>query len=280
MSEKNFCPICYENIQEDQCFKTKCDHIFHKSCIKNWIDTQNNTDDNKIKDILCPYCRTVIDCFIIKLENDYKNTYYKTKNIERKALFNNYSVNELQDQSPKGWVDYKKILFPIYKIKYDHEDVYISSFLRSYLLYSNDDKINFQKKIDFNGKKYYDIDNLQIKGFFNKNAFNICFEWTIQVLHELKHIYNISYHQCYNTLINDLVIYSMKKLNLEFKKSLYQGLYTCAMYNVVNLFNKKNISLNIFIEYTDNTYVKSELEEINKVQQDYLKKEITLLCKN
>lgn len=281
---ENLCPICYENIQENEYYTTKCNHSFHKSCIKNWIDTQNDKiiDDDETKVILCPYCRTIIDCFIIKLENDFENTHYKTKNIKRKScIVNNISVpfinKQLQDQFPKAWFDYKKILFPIYKLKFENEDVYISAFLRTYLLYSNENNINFIKKKDFNGKKYYDIENLQIKGLFNKNAFVICFEWTIQVLHELKHIYHINYQQYYNTLINDLVIYSMIKLKLELKKSIYQGLYTCAMYNVINLFNKKKILLNIFIEYTDNTYVEEELKEINKVQQDYLKNEIILL---
>jgi len=41
------CPICITT-ESDLFIKTKCNHIFHKSCIDKWLNI-NST---------CPYCRT------------------------------------------------------------------------------------------------------------------------------------------------------------------------------------------------------------------------------
>ena len=49
------CPICYETtcpISGDF-VKTKCNHIFHGTCLKKWIENQQ-TNEQKT----CPYCRS------------------------------------------------------------------------------------------------------------------------------------------------------------------------------------------------------------------------------
>ena len=52
MSQESFCSICIKSIdQEKTFFELKCGHIFHLSCIIEWIKKQNT----------CPNCRIPID---------------------------------------------------------------------------------------------------------------------------------------------------------------------------------------------------------------------------
>jgi hypothetical protein len=43
------CPICYENISDNN-YKTICNHNFHKDCFNNWLVYNQS----------CPLCRTII----------------------------------------------------------------------------------------------------------------------------------------------------------------------------------------------------------------------------
>jgi hypothetical protein len=50
-SEQDTCSICLNNFNTNASFLNKCHHIFHKSCLEEWLN-YNNT---------CPLCRTFID---------------------------------------------------------------------------------------------------------------------------------------------------------------------------------------------------------------------------
>jgi len=45
---QDVCPICLENLNENNTIKTTCNHIFHKSCLETWNHN-------------CPLCRS--ECF-------------------------------------------------------------------------------------------------------------------------------------------------------------------------------------------------------------------------
>ena len=51
------CAICLEEINT-KCVKLKCNHVFHKNCIKKWIDETRKTGNNF--DMNCPLCKTNI----------------------------------------------------------------------------------------------------------------------------------------------------------------------------------------------------------------------------
>ena len=45
------CSICLDYIKsENESIKTECNHIFHKTCLKTWLEYGNN----------CPYCRHIL----------------------------------------------------------------------------------------------------------------------------------------------------------------------------------------------------------------------------
>ena len=53
INEINECLICIENFEENnEITKIKCNHIFHKECIKKWLCNESNK---------CPICRIEID---------------------------------------------------------------------------------------------------------------------------------------------------------------------------------------------------------------------------
>lgn len=49
VSAKN-CPVCFDDIDNDNGVDTLCGHTFHRKCIRVWLDTHTT----------CPMCRTHI----------------------------------------------------------------------------------------------------------------------------------------------------------------------------------------------------------------------------
>ena len=80
----DICSICLNTLNHNL-VKTKCNHIFHKECINNWLNV------SIIKN--CAYCRT-----------DLKNEYYQEKpNIN--IPFNMFP----EDRNPSGTVNWNRI---------------------------------------------------------------------------------------------------------------------------------------------------------------------------
>ena len=59
------CSICLEKMEKDTYYKTECNHVFHKECLKNWIQINN-------KNLNCHECYLLRRCF---------NTINNNKNI-------------------------------------------------------------------------------------------------------------------------------------------------------------------------------------------------------
>ena len=60
------CDICQEDLLEEKIntYKTECNHIFHKECIKSWINTLNNKNELST----CPMCRYDLQIKFIKFK--------------------------------------------------------------------------------------------------------------------------------------------------------------------------------------------------------------------
>lgn len=295
------CPICYDKInlvsknkekKENKLdfYKTNCNHRFHKSCFKEWVNNLSLSN----KKYTCPICREKVNISLIIKHNELINKVYKTKNIKRKTkliddTYVSFIYKTLQDQIPKAWIDFNKkdSLLPLYQLNFNSENTYISAYFRCYLLYSNKiEEIKTFDVYDFNGNKYLDLDERKYKitDTFIKPVFLICFEWCIEVLHALKYYYSFNYQQYYNTILNDLAIYTILNLNYCDRKGMYQAVYVSAMYNVIQFFNNQDNEENNnlpdvykFIYMTDFTYNVQQLKPIISFQKDYLDKNILLL---
>ena len=69
---KPTCSICLDEIDFKDGLKIRsCGHIFHKDCIKEWVDKRNN----------CPMCRTVVKRKFDIYEKRYKGFYKSQKRI-------------------------------------------------------------------------------------------------------------------------------------------------------------------------------------------------------
>jgi hypothetical protein len=52
-TEEN-CSICLDPLNNTEVYKTKCSHIFHLECIKNYVNS------NQFNEVKCPNCRELI----------------------------------------------------------------------------------------------------------------------------------------------------------------------------------------------------------------------------
>ena len=241
------CPICYDEINNDSKYVTSCNHIFHKNCIDDWIIISDSLE--------CPYCRNMLSITCINNKNTFQNKIYSTKNICRKTciinkIFVSFINKQLQDQIPKAWIRYEnKTCNPLYQLEFNSENIYITSFLRSYLILTDrKDNINIIEKIDFLNQKYYDLDDYCILiGIFNNYMFNIVFNWCYDVLCEIRNRYNILYHQFYNTILHDLSLNTMINMRFDCSKNMFQAIYTCSMYTLIHQFNPDKKKRNYLI---------------------------------
>lgn len=291
------CPICYDKINLSNneelidYYKTNCNHRFHKSCFKEWVNSLSLSN----KKYTCPICREIVNISLIINHNELINKVYKTKNIKRKTkliddTYVSFIYKTLQDQIPKAWINFNKnsSLLPLYQLNFNSENTYISAYFRCYLLYSNKiEDIKSNDVYDFNGNKYLDLDvvNYKITNTFTKIIFNICLDWCIKVLHLLKNYYSFNYNQYYITILNDLAIYTILNLENCDNKTMYQAAYTSAMYNIIQFFNnQEQYNNNLpdvykFVYMTDFTYTVDQLKPIISFQKEYLDKNILLLTK-
>jgi hypothetical protein len=57
VEQDNECSICYDPMNRANSVKTQCKHIFHKTCLHDWANTQKKKE--KFQDVqTCPMCRT------------------------------------------------------------------------------------------------------------------------------------------------------------------------------------------------------------------------------
>lgn len=79
------CEKCFQKINKNDLYKTKCKHYFHQKCMYDWLQYTNN----------CPTCHKFIkNKFIVKINNIdntlvIKKNYILFMNEKQKIFFNN-----------------------------------------------------------------------------------------------------------------------------------------------------------------------------------------------
>ena len=49
------CPICYDSLENGETRTTCCNHTFHRTCLKQWVQTKKQYGH-----VPCPMCRTTL----------------------------------------------------------------------------------------------------------------------------------------------------------------------------------------------------------------------------
>lgn len=118
------CSICLEKMEKDRYYNTECNHVFHKECLKNWIQINN-------RHLNCPKCSLLRRCFntININDNKHDNKCYinydcplcRQKNnmdIEKKNIL--LTLDEIENRINFNKRNNMPILsIPILGIKYD-----------------------------------------------------------------------------------------------------------------------------------------------------------------
>jgi hypothetical protein len=178
-NDSNECPICYQTCDDTLNITTLCNHLFHKSCIDEWLDKINN----------CPICR---------YEPAYTHNVVSLDKIKNK-INDNYHEIEISYIDKYDYICYicnKKILYNRYTRTDDLINICCKCFNTTSI-----DKTNFLIKI----KKYDTI------YFYNKNLNSLILDG-INILSE---IYNARTNIFIaNTLIYNIPIFNTNHLSI------------------------------------------------------------------
>jgi hypothetical protein len=278
--QNNPCSICYENLEKMSKSQIilSCGHEYHKECISKWFE-HNKT---------CPYCRAKTIITMIKYFNKHTNTLYSSKETKRRSIKLNGEIichlDKLKFQIPNAWINYEKdfsqilkdnIIHPAYKVYMNGKPVYISAYLRQYILngdHNNDIVAN--EYIDINNVIYFDTSCNFLKNI-PRVTFNILYEWIYNVMFELSKTYLFSYECIYNTLIVDIMINTIiNSTSANIKISTLQGIAITSMYNSIKFIDPTvditwdNINYWSGYLYDSNS---KEIQIYNNYQQNYIK---------
>ena len=281
----NSCSICLDVISEDTKIITKCNHIFHKKCILQWLEENEN----------CPLCRK--ETFIQILTYFRRPTiFYKYMKYKRlsKTINGNF-VGDLEIKLkrdfffPRGFFNIKpRVIFsdiktctnnefkiPVFRLPYLDSCIDIDFYTRLVALYNKNTNITLLDKNTFNNFTYFE--SKEECEYLSKRKFVILFQWTFDLLEclNLLKIYNYFYSISDYTIIYDVLIETIIhfKINIEKKSTILQGLTICSVLNVLN-FKKTPICFQDLNYYTVDTYRKKDLIKYIQFGKKYLQKNL------
>jgi hypothetical protein len=273
------CSICYDDPDNKSFTTLSCGHKFHTDCIITWYNNSPN--------FTCPFCRDKITMPVLSNFIDKKGNMFYCFRINRKTVnINNDPISFINKNllniysNPSCWAsvnaknnDY--MLLPIYELpiaKYNN-NIYISLYARLCILYSDIKNIKLKKIKTLNNIVYYDTDS-DIIGLFNRKIFNICYEWVYDVMFDLKHKLEFVYHSVINTFIWDLVMVTIKNMNIEIEKNNFQAVITCSIYHTIKFVVNTTIKLDDVNYYTDGAYTIDSLKKYVDYQKNFIKNQI------
>lgn len=268
------CPICLDTLESNEIVNVNCGHSFHQKCIEQWVNSNFS----------CPYCRkdlyviTHITKDVVKSINyEFKK---KTKNknvtINNEIIYDSYY--QLINQSPCGFLQNDSIIYPIYLLQTTNK-YYITYYLRQIILWN---KIDASKIVCFNddfGRTIYHT-NQTIYNQLNNTNCNLMYTWIHQIMSSLSFTYLFCFTVDMNSIILDLCVNTIKKLRLpkeKFQTAIIVSIYQILKYQKMYNYPTENLTIDILIDYTDNS---SNLEDFNKYmffQNKYIKKNIKIL---
>lgn len=198
------CNICLEDLKDgDETKELHCGHSYHKECLETWFTHAKGQKT-------CPTCRVSVNTFELKYLNDYNLIYgFKTSalDIEFKDIV--IPVSQIINAGPGAWIsDENKIYhLPAYLLKQGDKSYYISSYLRSCLIFSKFNKYEIYSRKDVNGIELY-CTHQEIED--QKNNFEIYQLWTINIILSINNFFNLKGGMTQTTMVIDLVLLTFK----------------------------------------------------------------------
>ena len=255
----NTCSICLETDTKET-HTTNCGHVFHKSCISTWLKEKNS----------CPMCRKeqIIMYMIHSINRTKENTDYKIVQcyeVSEQELYLGETTfkcayEQLVNQVPQGWINIdsreeSSPIAPVYILEEEDKEVFIDYYFRQLLLF-NEGEIDTTKIVEKRGIDtvyYTSIQNLNINGkSISSREYSIMVEWIYDVMCNLKLEYTFIYRGSMNSILLDLVTMTILELEMT-KRSTYQTAIIAAIYTTIKFYEKKEISREKLIWYTDNS---------------------------
>lgn len=272
---ENQCSICLENIKKEESYTTNsCGHIFHKGCLKEWINPRNSpcsANDSKIVKDTCPLCRTKVNTietgynssFVTYMELEFEDSrpiYYTSKTIviDGKELFiSGDKIYKLFKSSPSKWAVHNSEHFqPIYELS---PGIFISSWLRILLLFG--DRIimaETQETLDKNYIKAADDTFKCGQHEVSYDSYFKIFNWVFDVMHDLSRNKGLEYSLNLNSKIINIIFIAFKQIRITSKT--YQLVALCAMHIV----HKEVLDYSYLNDFTTNIYTPEKIKEFTK----------------
>ena len=177
------------------------------------------------------------------------------------------AYEQLLNQVPQGWVNIdsgeeSSPIAPVYILEEEGREVFIDYYFRQLLLF-NEGEIDTTKIVEKRGIDtvyYTSTQNLNRNGKnITPKEYSIMVEWIYEVMCTLKIEYSFTYKSSMNSILLDLVTMTIMELEMA-KRSTYQTAIIAAIYITINFYEKKEVSREKLIWYTDNS---SEMSVLN-----------------
>lgn len=262
------CSICLTDISKlenknNNNFKLNCGHKFHKECIMEWLKNHNT----------CPLCRDkMIIINYLKNKVDRPKIYRFTKNkykffkINDELIKNAYG--QLINQKPIGYLDNR----PLYLLISEKGKYYIDYYLRQIIMTCKIDYEKIYTEKDYSDREIYFTKQEIEKDRFDKNKFDIAFNWAIEVLNCFNDLLIVDNMDDYYSLITDLLVIIIKKFKLGNHK--FQTAIIVSIYHCIALLSKKSlrdlgIDVNMLIYYTAYSSLRTDFQKYSSYINDY-----------
>lgn len=260
---KHQCSVCFEQIQKKDSYQlSSCEHIFHKGCIKQWIQNAYS----------CPLCRSsfcpievvysIINPDSLILTNTTPPPYFTPKKIilDGETYFISHDMlSTLYKQSPVKWSIFDgNRLHPLYKLG---SLSLISSWLRVNLLFNEEYIIYTQRQITLDEDYIISIeDSFKCNGkILSYGSYVQIYEWIFDAMHELYREKGeiFKFKNIDNTKLINIIFAGFSKLDISV--DTYQLLGLCSIY----LTHKESLCLKYLNEFALNRYSINEIETFN-----------------
>ena len=279
---ENQCSICLENIKKEDSYKSdSCGHIFHKNCLKQWINSSQSIDYDESKSVnqTCPLCRSKMNTIetgfktinLIDMTLNFRGErpiYFSPQTIildGEKIFISGEKLYKLFKSSPSKWAIHDSDYFqPIYEVG---QGKFISSWLRIILLFANKKTIVAETQDTLDSSYIKSVDNTFTCGqhTVSYDSYFKIFNWVFDVMHDIKHSRGLEFSLNLNSKIINIIFAVFS--NIEITSKTYQLVALCAMHIVHN----EVLDYAYLNDFTTNIYTTEKIKDFTQIVKKVIK---------